>query len=156
MKHAPTNHRKAKKKELSAYLQEKAGLYELLACLYQGGYLKNIGEVNDRDSSKIDILKRVLTYIHENYNRRLTIVEIASVAGLNAQYFCRYFKKNTYKTVTEYLNDIRIDHAAQRLLETDDKIIDIAGECGYDNIGYFIKRFRQCKGMSPSEYRKSI
>lgn len=146
----------AAKKELSAYLQVKAGLYELLACFYQEGYLKNIGEVSEKDSEKIDILKKVLTYIHENYAERLTVEEIASVAGMNAQYFCRYFKKNISKTVTEYINDIRISHAAQKLERTNDKIIDIAGQCGYDNVGYFIKRFRQCKGMSPSEYRKSI
>lgn len=80
--------------------------------------------------------------------------EIADAAGLNVQYFCRYFKKNTGKTVTEYINEIRINHAAKMLLESEDKIIDIAGQCGYDNVGYFIKRFRQCKGITPSDYRK--
>ncbi len=95
-----------------------------------------------------------LQYIRSHYDGRLTVEEIADAAGLNVQYFCRYFKKNTGKTVTEYINEIRINHAAKMLLESEDKIIDIAGQCGYDNVGYFIKRFRQCKGITPSDYRK--
>lgn len=144
----------AKKKELSAYLRVKAGLYNLIACLYQNGYLKNAVGIKEADTGKLDILKKVLAYIRKNYDKKLTIDEIAGVAGMNAQYFCRFFKRNTGKTVTEYMNDIRINQAARRLSESEDKIIDIAGQCGYDNIGYFIKRFRQSKGVSPSVYRK--
>lgn len=144
----------AMKKELSAYLRVKAGLYNLIACLYQNGYLKNAVGIQEADTGKLDILKKVLSYIRKNYNKKLSINEIAGVAGMNAQYFCRFFKRNTGKTVTEYMNDIRINQAARRLSESEDKIIDVAGQCGYDNIGYFIKRFRQSKGISPSAYRK--
>lgn len=144
----------AMKKELSAYLRVKAGLYNLIACLYRNGYLKNVVGIQEADTGKLDILKKVLSYIRKNYNKKLSINEIAGVAGMNAQYFCRFFKRNTGKTVTEYMNDIRINQAARRLSESEDKIIDVAGQCGYDNIGYFIKRFRQSKGISPSAYRK--
>lgn len=146
--------RDAQNRELGAYLRVKAGLYKLIACLYQNGYLKNTKEIKEADSYRLNTLKRVLMYIRENYNKRLTIDEVAHLAGMNPQYFCRFFKHNTGKTVMEYVNDIRINKAAQRLLEGEDKIIEVAGECGYDNMGYFIKRFRQCKGMTPSEYRK--
>lgn len=145
----------ALKKELCAYLRVKAGLYQLIACLYQNGYLKNAGKTEDADVFRIDTLKRVITYIRQNYARKMTIDEISEVAGMNAQYFCRFFKKNTGKTLTEYINDIRINRAAERLTETEDRIIDIAGQCGYDNIGYFIKRFEKNKGISPSEYRRN-
>ena len=75
---------------------------------------------------------------------------------MNTQYFCRYFKKLVGKTPTEYINDVRIEKAKELLAESDDKIIDIAIACGYDNIGYFIKRFKEQKHMSPSQYRKQI
>ena len=80
---------------------------------------------------------------------------MAAVLQMNPQYFCRYFKKATGKTPTEYINEVRVEKAAEYLYRTDRKIIDIALECGYDNIGYFIKRFKEEKGMLPSEYRKS-
>ncbi len=141
-------------KELSSYLRVKAGLYQLLASLYENGYLKNTEGIRETDSFRLDTLRKVLAHIRENYCRALAVDEIAGIAGMNPQYFCRFFKYNTGKTVTEYINDIRINKAAHRLLATEDKIIDIAGECGYDNMGYFIKRFRQSKGVAPSEYRK--
>lgn len=146
--------REALKKELGAYLKVKAELYKMLACFYQKDYLKNVKEIKEADIARLDTLKRILQYIRSHYDSRLPVEEIADVAGMNAQYFCRYFKKNTGRTVTEYINDIRINHAAKKLLESEDKIIDIAGQCGYDNVGYFIKRFRQCKGITPSDYRK--
>lgn len=143
------------KKSLGAYLRMKATLYQLIACLYEHDYLRDLREVNESDTDKIDVMKRVLTHIRYNYENKLSIEEIAGVAGMNPQYFCRYFKKITGKTVTNYLNDFRIRQAERALLLSDEKIIEIAGKCGYDNMGYFIKRFRQNFGMTPSEYRKS-
>lgn len=143
-----------KKKTLSAYLKIKASLYQMMACLYEHDYLRNVREVNENDADRIDVMKRVLTYIRNDYGKKLTIEDIASVAGMNPQYFCRYFKRITGKTVTGYINDVRLGQAEKALLDTDEKVIEIAGSCGYDNMGYFIRRFRQNYGMSPSEYRK--
>ena len=58
------------------------------------------------------------------------------------------------KTLTEYINEIRVDKASAMLSNTDEKVIDIAIQCGYDNISYFIKRFKNVKGVTPQEYRK--
>lgn len=142
-----------KEKELGAYLKIKANFYRFLACLYESGYFENSEEISSHDLERIDTMKRILRYIQKNYEKKITVSEVASVAGMNEQYFCRYFKKNTGKTLTEYLNDIRIERACHELLETQDKIIEIAGRCGYDNIGYFIKRFQKCKGVTPTKYR---
>lgn len=144
----------AEQKNLSSYLRVKAGLYQMIACLYENGYLTNAGELEEKEAFRIDIMKSVLTHIRSNFSNKITINDLASIAGMNEQYFCRFFKKNIGKTVTEYLNDVRINRASELLTETSDRIIDIAGRCGYDNLGYFIKRFQQSKGMSPSEYRK--
>lgn len=73
---------------------------------------------------------------------------------MNSQYFCRYFKRLTGKTITTYLNEIRIDKAAELLVSSDEKSIEIAGACGFENIGYFNKRFKNLKGSTPSKYRE--
>ena len=113
--------------------------------------MKNMHNENEH---QIENLKKVLSYINENYSSPIRLDELSSLVNLNTQYFCRYFKENIGKTATEYINEIRIEKAAASLLETNDKIITIAQDAGFDNIGYFIRRFRQVKGVTPSEYRK--
>lgn len=143
-------------KTLSSYLKVKSDLYEMIAIMYEKGYFITEAELVESDKNKIVDIKKVLTYIHDHYNERIFIKDIADNMGMNHQYFCRYFKKLMGKTVTEYLNEIRIEKATEYLLQTENKIVDIAMMCGYDNIGYFIKRFKEAKGKTPSAYRKSI
>lgn len=147
-------YRYGNREDISAHLHVKADFYMLLALLSEHGLLEQIGTIRKEDAEKIKVMKRVLTFLHGNFSRPLKVEEIASVAGMNPQYFCRYFKKLTGKTIMEYVNEVRVDHACQELMQTDDKIIEVAMRSGYDNIGYFIRRFQQSRQMTPSEYRK--
>lgn len=142
------------KKTLGAYLKVKSRFYALLAVLFENDLLEHIESVKKGDAQRIKIMKQVLTFLHENYSIQLRVEKIAAIAGMNPQYFCRYFKKITGKTVMEYVNEVRIDRACQDLVQTSDKIIEIAMKNGYDNVGYFIRRFQQSRQMTPSEYRK--
>ncbi len=146
--------RAAKEKEIGSYLRLKAGLFRLLASLYEQERMIRIDHGKEEDPERIEPLKKVLGFVRQNYSRRITADEIADVAGMNTQYFCRYFKKHTGRTLTEYVNDVRVSQAARLLAQTQDKILNIAVQCGYENAGYFINRFRRCKGMTPSEYRE--
>lgn len=138
----------------SLYLQIKALLFNLLAILYQNNCLIPVREINNENEQQIQNLKKVLRYIGENYASPIRLEELAGLVNLNPQYFCRYFKENMGKTATEYINEVRIENAAEALAETSDKIITIAENTGFENMGYFIRRFKAEKGITPSEYRK--
>lgn len=138
----------------SLYLQIKALLFHILAILYQQNCLISVREMNNENEQQIKNLKKVLRYINENYASPIRLEELARLVNLNPQYFCRYFKENIGKTATEYINEIRIEKAAEALAETGDKIITIAENTGFENMGYFIRRFKSQKGVTPSEYRK--
>lgn len=138
----------------SAYLQIKLLLFDMLAFLYKNNCLEHVKNMHNENEHQIENLKKVLSYINENYSSPIRLDELSSLVNLNTQYFCRYFKENIGKTATEYINEIRIEKAAASLLETNNKIITIAQDTGFDNIGYFNRRFRQAKGVTPSEYRK--
>lgn len=140
--------------KLSSYMKVKAYLYELIAALYERNRFLCEDNIDENYNYKIENAKRVLTFIQKNYERKISLDDAAAIVGMNTQYFCRYFKRLIGKTLTEYINEVRIEKAVEYLIESDYKIIDIAVECGYENIGYFIKRFKEIKGMSPSEYRK--
>lgn len=137
-----------------AKLYVKAYLLQMLACLYESGKFINMDGAGEYDSRKIENIKKVLGFIQTHYDREITNKDMADTLQMNPQYFCRYFKRITGKTPTEYVNEVRIEKAAQYLQQRDRKIIDIAMECGYENMGYFIKRFKKQKGMTPSEYRE--
>ncbi len=140
----------------SCCLQIKARLFDLLAELYAADLLIHVKNTGKEKESQIENLKKVLLYINENYSSPIRLDELSRLINLNTQYFCRYFKENIGRTVTEYINEIRIEKAAEALEETSNTIITIAQDCGFDNIGYFIRRFKKEKGMTPSEYRKSF
>lgn len=136
------------------YLEVKAILLEVLAHLYRNNCLVKEPDLRTENEQQIANLKKVITYIMEHYDVDMRLDELACLVNMNPQYFCRYFKKNIGKTITEYINEVRIEKAAQALAETNDKIIDIAQNCGYENVSYFIRRFRRIKGMTPVQYRE--
>lgn len=140
----------------AAYLQIKAILLQMLAVLYENHSFSQIRKIKNEDEYQIARLKKVISYINENYASTIRLKDLSSLVNMNSQYLCRYFKESIGKTITEYTNELRIEKAAEALAETDDKIINIAQNAGFENIGYFIRRFKMEKGMTPSEYRKSI
>lgn len=101
--------------------------------------------------------KRILlatSFIEENYSHNISLSDLASLCNISENYFCSFFKQHTKKTPTQYINCVRINSACDKLLETHDSITSIALECGFENIGYFIRRFTKQTGFSPSEWRK--
>lgn len=143
------------RKGAASYLRIKAYLYEVIALLWENHKLEQSSGDREGDEYYVSRVKRVLTYLGENLGKKITVEEAAGVAGMNSQYFCRFFKKMMGKTMTEYVNEIRIEKAARYLCETDWKIIEIAMACGYDSAGYFIRRFEKVKGMTPKQFRES-
>ena len=79
---------------------------------------------------------------------------MAQVAGVSPKYFCSFFKTMTAKTPVEYLNNYRVEKAAAMLLSSDSSVTDIAFSCGFNDLSYFIKVFRDLKGISPKKFRK--
>lgn len=147
--------RQMKEQKNMLYLNIKAKMLELIAVAYKYDLLTRQVREGREEAGTVENLKKVLQYIGEHYSSPIRLSELAELVNMNEQYFCRYFKKNIGKTITEYINVIRVEKAATALAETEDKIIDIASACGFDNIGYFIRRFKKEKDMTPSEYRKS-
>lgn len=102
---------------------------------------------------KIDVIKKIINYIHNNYNKKIYIDELSKEANMNTQYFCRFFKSLTGKTPIDYINYYRIDQAAKILKTEDKKILYICYEVGFDNFSYFIRKFKEYKKCTPSKFK---
>lgn len=100
-------------------------------------------------------LSGAVSYLHDNYQRNITLDELAALVPLSEAQFCRSFKHLTGLPPFRYLVRYRILQSCTELTHTDKKITDIALSCGFNNISYYNRAFLQIMNMTPSEYRKS-
>lgn len=133
----------------------QGSLYNIIGII-----LKNkLYTINDRVSSKTEEkmlqFKKVISMIEENYSNTITLDDLSKVAGMTPKYFCKFFQSMSNKTPIEYLNLYRIESACEQLLSTDLPVTDIAINCGFNDVSYFIKTFKKYKGLTPKQYIKS-
>ena len=101
-------------------------------------------------------MNEVYGFLMRNFTREISLTEVASVAAMNANAFCRFFKSRTQKSLMQFVNEIRIGHACKLLNDKNLSITNIAYECGYNNVSNFNRFFKIVKKISPREYRKAI
>lgn len=99
-------------------------------------------------------LNKIITYITQNFQEKITINEVAREANLSTSAFCRYFKLHTRKSFITFLNEFRIGIACKILLERDKNISEICYRTGFNNISNFNRQFKAATGFSPSQYLK--
>lgn len=100
-----------------------------------------------------DRLEKVIRYIIDHFKEEPNSKEAASVACMNEAAFCRYFKRRTEKTFSQFVNYVRVTHATNLLTQKKWSIAGICYECGYKNISYFNRQFKNVMGVTPMEYR---
>lgn len=104
-----------------------------------------------RDNLAID---RAEAYIRANYMRPITLAVVSNEVSLNYAYFSNSFKKQTGRTFSEYLRDIRLDAAKKLLRQPDIRISEVAERVGYDSYKSFYRAFKESSGMTPAEYQQ--
>lgn len=108
-------------------------------------------KLNQKDSSKINA---VFMHIKQNFMEPITMESVAEFAHMNPSAFSRYFKRRTYKTFKEFLNEVRISHACKLLIDGQLSITQICYESGFNNISNFNRQFKKMKNLPPVEYQK--
>lgn len=110
-------------------------------------------EVEPQDNKKIDI---IFGHVSANFKQPIPLDEIAEKVSMTVPAFCRYFKKVTGKTFTQFVNEFRIVHATKLLSENPTSITDICFESGFNNFSHFNKLFKKFTGKSPLKYRNEM
>lgn len=100
--------------------------------------------------------QQALDFIERNYSQSITLEQLARMSSVSPPHFCRQFKALTGKTLSDYVNAKRIDHAAKLLGSAAVNVSEAAAQCGFDDFNYFSRLFRRYKDMSPSQYRKMV
>lgn len=111
-------------------------------------------EMQDESPKYRQRMAEIREYISLNYSQPITLTTMAEHMHLTPQYLSRFFKKYFHIKFNEYLNMVRIQHAARELSYSDTPITEIALQQGFPNIATFNKHFREIHGISPRSYRK--
>ncbi|MBQ9964640.1 MAG: helix-turn-helix transcriptional regulator [Clostridia bacterium] len=104
---------------------------------------------------RVEQVKAVLEYIEQEYASPITLDDLARVAGMSRNYFCRVFREITQQTPIDYLLHYRVEKAAAQLVSTSLSVTDIAMDCGFNDQSYFIRMFKRLKGVTPKQYQLS-
>jgi len=141
----------------------KLALFEQLLCLLEIFQIlatsEEVIELNEQDTSiKLFLndkirMGAIYKYIHANYNETPDVNKVASSVHLSTAAFCRYFKKQTKMTFTEFVNQYRITQAKTLLLQ-DKSISEVCYEVGIESLSYFNKLFKKITGENPSVFKK--
>jgi AraC-like DNA-binding protein len=107
----------------------------------------------DKDKNVNYLALYIIDWLNHHYMQPFSVEETANYFGYNTAYFSHFFAKNTNKTLTSYVNELRINHAKKALRTETKSIKEIAYECGYRDEKYFSRIFRKLEGVSPSSYR---
>ncbi len=121
-------------------------LQQLLITIYQ-----NITKLNQNYSSSLKV-EKIIQYMHQNINTRVTVNELSELVQLSSSYLSRTFKETTGYSVIEYFNKIKIDKAKEQLIEGDKKVKEVAQALGFIDEFYFSRIFKKFEGISPSEF----
>jgi len=100
-------------------------------------------------------IERVFEFMNTNYNKPVTLAEVARIANMPEASFSRFIKKRTGKTFIDSLNEIRLGHASRMLIDTTNTIAEIAYKCGFNNISNFNRVFKRKKFCIPKEFRET-
>lgn len=135
-------------------LEIKCALFSIFSSIFKENYISfNLDAEKNSNLVKLEKLKEVIKYIQTNYKSPITIKELAHIAQYSEYHFLRFFKSQTGKTCTQFINYFRIQKATLLLFDTNLSITEIAYEVGFGDVSYFIKTFKKYLSISPTKYR---
>ncbi len=140
-------------KDDSVRLLIKAKLIVLITCLYRQGIFNQVEISSSFEKQRAQKLKDLIIWIQDHHSGPLSIEDAAAKMEFSQEYFCRFFKKATGMSFTEYVNDYRLTQAAGDIERGEKSISDIAADHGFDNDSYFFRLFKKKFGTTPLKFR---
>lgn len=129
---------------------------EILSVSNEYSYLASLTFKNSYDEKDTNRINKVYKFLMQNFHRDITLKEVADLCNMTTNSFCRFFKARTQKTLTQFLNELRIGHACKLLRNEENSIANVCYQCGYNNLTNFNKFFMSITGKRPSEYKKQL
>ncbi|WP_276167450.1 AraC family transcriptional regulator [Zobellia alginiliquefaciens] len=107
---------------------------------------------NTYNNNEKDRMRKIINFLTENFEKKIELEQIASIAHMTPNAFCRYFKKKTRKSFTQYLNEIRLRNACKLLIEGEMQISTVCYQSGFNTLTNFNRQFKALMDITPTEY----
>ena len=108
------------------------------------------------NNSENDAIRRAVLYLHSRFRENPSLTQVASVAGLNKNYFSGLFHSATGKTYKEYLNSLKLEHAKKLVHTSNIPVTEVCFAAGFNSLTNFLRAYKDCFGESPATMRKNI
>jgi AraC-like DNA-binding protein len=122
----------------------------------QADSLSSIGFSPNVEESRNDNINVIYEYSLANFKNKIHMDELAELAGVSPNSFCRYFKSRTHKTYSKFLLEIKVGHACKLLIENRLPLKQLCYESGFNNFANFHKYFKRITGKSPLSYQREF
>lgn len=133
---------------------------ELMSILHDLSTSRNMRMLSDfsfQSSERVSYNSRrietVMAYLNKNFEKDISLAEMAKLASMSEVAFSRFFKMRTGKTFVDTLNEIRLGNASRMLIDTTQSISEIAYHCGFNNLSNFNRTFKKKKHCTPKQFR---
>jgi AraC-like DNA-binding protein len=146
-------------------LNQKNGfdsVLELLSILHDLSISRNMRTLSDGSFTNQHFtynsrrIEKAFEYMNNNYDKAVTLGEVAKLVSMTEVSFSRFIKKRTGNTFIDSLNEIRLGHASRMLIDTTHSIAEISYHCGFNNISNFNRIFKKKKTCTPKEFRENF
>lgn len=146
-------------------LNQKNGfdsVLELMSILHDLSTSRNMRTLSDASFTNQHFtynsrrIEKAFEYMNSNYDKAITLGEVARLVSMTEVSFSRFIKKRTGNTFIDSLNEIRLGHASRMLIDTTHSISEISYHCGFNNISNFNRIFKKKKTCTPKEFRESF
>lgn len=134
-------------------LKSTALILDILACLIEHFSEPITKSASEAKVGNMERIEQICDYVEHHYKEEITLQAAADELGLNKEYFCRFFKRNTGNSFIQYVNQVRINHIYQDLLHTDEGVQEIMERHGFYNQKLFYRMFKERYECTPREAR---
>ncbi|HZB12885.1 MAG TPA: AraC family transcriptional regulator [Chryseolinea sp.] len=132
---------------------ELLSILDMLARSDEFDFLNAANYVSDAHEKYSQKINKVYHFTIEHFREPISLAHVASLTNHSPAAFCRYFKTRTRKSYFEYLTEIRIAYACERLMEGNLDVTQVCFASGFNNLSNFHKQFKKVMSLTPSEYR---
>ncbi|AXG71042.1 melibiose operon regulatory protein [Kordia sp. SMS9] len=140
-------------------IQQFATFFEVLSVLTTSDYETVSSFINTKNYTNDEgkRMSAVFEFVMNHFDQKIVLEDVATIANMTPNAFCKYFKQRTNKTFFRFLTEVRIENSCKFLTnKTQLSIADIAFACGFFNVSNFNRKFKEIKGLTPTRFRKSF